>query len=190
VDHELARAFDHPTRAEIVDALAGGTATPRQLAAALGQGLSTISYHVTMLHQFRCIAVAKTERHRGAIEREYELVPPASTGYIPRQHVPPPLRDYASGAVLQQIMDSGVTALAAGTLDARDDSHLMCLSFAFDEQGWSEADELVRDTRTRLAAILARSTSRLAKTKEPGTPTTVVLANFESAREGRGNGHA
>lgn len=179
---ELAKVFDHPTRAAIVGALADGAATPKGLADTLDQQLSSVAYHVTVLHRHRCLAVVKTERRRGGLEREYELVPPASTGYIPRQEVPPPLRDYASGAVLQRIMDSGVTALADGALDSRDDGHLACLSFALDELAWADVDELMRETRTRLAAIVARAAPRLAKAGEPGVPATVVLAHFESRK--------
>jgi len=75
VDQELARALSSPTRARIVDALAEGGASPRQLAERLGEELSCVAYHVSLLRNMGCLGLAERKGGRGRVESVYELRP-------------------------------------------------------------------------------------------------------------------
>jgi DNA-binding transcriptional ArsR family regulator len=66
--------IDHPTRMAILDHLAGGhEASAKDLAAALGGTLSTVSYHVRALASAGAIEPTRTEQRHGALARYYRL---------------------------------------------------------------------------------------------------------------------
>jgi DNA-binding transcriptional ArsR family regulator len=71
-DNDLLVALRHPLRRRILQLMADGEATsPRQLAAALRQPLSNVSYHVRVLAERSAITLAETRPSRGSVEHLY-----------------------------------------------------------------------------------------------------------------------
>lgn len=67
-------AVGHPYRVEILRRfLATGTATPTDLATALGRPLSTLSYHVRFLADRGIVRLAGRTQRRGAVAHHYQL---------------------------------------------------------------------------------------------------------------------
>ncbi|MFL5897763.1 MAG: helix-turn-helix domain-containing protein [Solirubrobacterales bacterium] len=71
-DNELLTALRHPLRRRILGLMADGEPTsPRQLAAALRQPLSNVSYHVRILAERSAINLVETRPSRGSVEHLY-----------------------------------------------------------------------------------------------------------------------
>ncbi len=76
-------------------------------------------------------------------------------------------------------------ALAAGTLDARIDSHLTWVPLVLDQPGWSELAADLQWLRDRNVEINAQSAERLRKSGETPIHTTFAAAGFEGPPGGR-----
>jgi DNA-binding transcriptional ArsR family regulator len=71
-DNELLMALRHPLRQRILRELADGEArSPRELAAALRQPLSNVSYHVRVLAERGATILVATKPSRGSVEHFY-----------------------------------------------------------------------------------------------------------------------
>src|SRR5918998_6641238 len=72
-DPRVVKALAHPIRMKILTILDERTATPKDLAEALGLPLENVSYHVRTLKDFGFIKLEKTRQVRGAVEHHYKL---------------------------------------------------------------------------------------------------------------------
>lgn len=71
---QAAKAMAHPLRADIqAQLLEVGTASPNELAKALKEPLTNVSYHVRMMHDLNVLELVDTEPRRGALEHYYRL---------------------------------------------------------------------------------------------------------------------
>jgi DNA-binding transcriptional ArsR family regulator len=183
LDLNLSRALSNPLRVRIVCALEEGKAAPRDLASDLGEDLVRISYHLAILVRARCIRVAVTRRHRGAVEQIYELTPVAASGHVTRRHVPAGIRGHASAPILQELMDRGVAALEAGTLDRDEKSRLSCMPLELDAQGWKQVMEIMDETLERVSAVHEASAHRLRGIERAAIAGTIGVASFELPEE-------
>jgi DNA-binding transcriptional ArsR family regulator len=74
----LTNVLCHPRRAQILESLEEGAATPAQLAERVDQGIGQVAYHVAILTEAGCVrAVGGAEKKRKTVERAYEALPPA-----------------------------------------------------------------------------------------------------------------
>jgi len=71
LDKRIAKSVGHPLRIGIMRILSERTASPSELAEALGEGVSQVSYHVSELFKYGCVELVDTEPSRGAIEHFY-----------------------------------------------------------------------------------------------------------------------
>lgn len=60
MDAKVRQALTHPLRAELLDRLTTEEASPRQLAEALGTGVSRVAYHVAVLRKAGLVKGAAT----------------------------------------------------------------------------------------------------------------------------------
>ncbi len=71
-DNDLLVALRHPMRRDILRQMAGKEAvSPRELANALRQPLSNVSYHVRVLADRAAIALVRTKPVRGSVQHYY-----------------------------------------------------------------------------------------------------------------------
>jgi DNA-binding transcriptional ArsR family regulator len=71
-DNDLLVALRHPLRREILREMAGEEAiSPREIAAALQQPLSNVSYHVRVLADCAAVSLVKTKPVRGSMQHFY-----------------------------------------------------------------------------------------------------------------------
>ncbi len=83
-DQDLARAFAHPLRIQILQILGNGPSSPKQISDLLGEPLSNVSYHARVLSKCNCIQLIETRPARGAVEHIYQVKPHAAASG-PRQ---------------------------------------------------------------------------------------------------------
>jgi len=185
MSEEIAKALSHPLRAQIFTRLGERPGSAKQLSAELDHSLNNTSYHVRRLHELGLLRLVDTVKRRGATERIYAVAEKTPAGSLSRRQVPPSVRDRVSAPTLQEIIDAGIAALEAGTLDARDDSHLVCMPTALDAKGWEEVAAIMDKALSDISIARAQSAKRLAKADDKGIQTTIFIASFESPKPKR-----
>ena len=73
----MTKVLCHPRRAQILESLEKGAATPAQLAERVDQNVGQVAYHVAILSKAGCVRAVGDDEERDAIERAYEALPPA-----------------------------------------------------------------------------------------------------------------
>jgi len=180
LDQRLVHALAHPLRVSILEILCERVASPNALSADLDESLSHVAYHTRALNRCGALELVKTAQRRGATEHFYKARPGAFLGSPDWRRVPRSLRGGVSGASLDTLMDKAVTALAAGTLDAREDTTLTWMPLRLDREGWGEVAAILDETAERVLQAHTRSVERLAAGGEE-ISAVVALLNFESA---------
>jgi DNA-binding transcriptional ArsR family regulator len=180
IDPKLAKALAHPLRVRLLALLNGRVASPTELARELPERLGNVSYHVKVLLDFGCIELVKKEARRGAIEHFYRAVRRPFFSVPDWMSLPRSTQHDISGAVLEMIGQDARGALAAGTLNEREDSHLSRTPMVVDEQGWQDVASLLTDTLNRLIDIQAEASNRLAESGEESMFSRVGILHFKS----------
>ena len=183
VDPQLIRALGHPLRAHALGILNERTASPNELAKALGEGLSQVSYHVKVLSECGCIELVKTEPRRGAVEHYYRATAHAFLSDAEWAKLPASIREGMSGQLVQAIFNEVAAAFDVGTFDARDDRHVSWTPMVVDEEGWQEIVDATMDALERVYLIRTRSGERLEKRGEEGIRVSVSTLAFEAPEE-------
>jgi DNA-binding transcriptional ArsR family regulator len=179
VDQRLVKALAHPLRVQILMILNDRMASPNELSKELDEGLSQVSYHVKVLKDFECIEMVKTEPRRGAVEHYYRATARAFLGDQDWQHLPASIKPGMSASLLESMLEDIVSALHAGTFNARDDMHISWTPAKVDKQGWNDTVDLINETLERAMTIQADSASRMVKSGEEAIPATLILMHFE-----------
>jgi hypothetical protein len=178
VDPQLKRAFSQALRVEVLERIANGPASPRQIAEATGEPLARIAYHASVLRRTGCVEPVDPDSADSS-DCVYEictLLPSA-----PRIPLSNSTRGHALASVLRRLVNHGLAALKAGTLGASPDHAASCESMLLDERGWQETQAILAEAAERIAEAKAAAAARLAQSSEPGTPATVALTVFEAA---------
>jgi DNA-binding transcriptional ArsR family regulator len=164
----------------ILAALHKEVSSPNQLAKALEESVSNVSYHVKKLKEVKCIELVRTRQRRGATEHFYRATERAFFTDADWKQLPPSAQAGISGALLGLIGQDATEALMAGTLDAREDSHLSRTPLVIDEQGWEELASLLEDTLNRGLEIQEESATRMVEEKTEGIVSKLSILFFES----------
>jgi DNA-binding transcriptional ArsR family regulator len=181
ITQQLAKALAHPLRVRILTELHKGISSPNQLAQELGEPLGNVSYHVKTLLEYDCVELVKTEPRRGAVEHFYRATERAFLSDSDWAKIPASARKGISGVVLESIGQAATEAMAAGTIEARSDSHLSDTSLTLDAKGWTELNKVLGETLDRAREIQDEAEKRLADGKSDGIPTKLALMHFEVA---------
>ncbi len=73
IDQRLAKALTNSLRAQALNLIAEGVASPKAISERLGLDVRTVAYHVRVLRELECIELADTQQRRGAVEHIYRL---------------------------------------------------------------------------------------------------------------------
>lgn len=185
IDQRLVRALAHPLRVNILEILCDRVASPNALSEDLGAGLSHVAYHTRALNRCGALELVETAQRRGATEHFYKATPDAFLGSPAWRKVPRSVRGGVSGASLEILIDKAVTALAAGTIDEREDTTLTWMPLRVDRKGWDEVTRILDEAADRVLGAQTRSARRLAKGKGEEISTVVAMLNFETANSRR-----
>src|SRR5919107_1369057 len=122
-DPRLVKALAHPIRMKILNILDERTATPKELAAALGLPLENVSYHVRTLKDFGFIKLEKTRQVRGAVEHHYKLAARPQIGEKLWAETPRVVQEAMTDAHLEALVDLLGQAALQGGFDTNE-SHM------------------------------------------------------------------
>ena len=180
IDETLISAVAHPLRVRALSFLSERPASPKEIAAELGAEVGNVSYHVRELERVGLIELIDEKKRRGAIEHFYRAVRPPLLDDAEWEKLGPEERLGISTWIIQLTMADAAEALRAGSLEARDDSHLSRVPLLLDEKGWRELVKIQKEALWATLDIRAASAARLAEADgEEGFPATAALACFE-----------
>lgn len=179
ITQQLAKALAHPLRVRILSSLHNGISSPNQLAQELEEPLGNVSYHVKTLLEYDCVELVKTEPRRGAVEHFYRATDRAFLSDSDWAKIPASARKGISGALLESIGHSATEAMAAGTIEARSDSHLTETPLQLDKKGWSDLNKVLADAVAKAGAIQKEAAQRLADADGETISTKLAIMHFE-----------
>ncbi len=184
ISQKMGWAYAHPVRARALMFLGSRIASPREIAAELGEPLGKVSYHVRTLRDAGLIELVETDGSRGGVEHFYQATQLAivETEAAIEQN----LEERAtSSAVVINLMVTDVAAAAeGGTLDARPERVLVRYHASVDEQGWNELSELYTNSMYRSIAIQKESAERVRESGESAIQVSVHNLVFEMPTAG------
>ena len=158
-DPRLVKALAHPIRIRILNILDDKTATPKQLAEALGLPLENVSYHVRTLKDFGFIKLERTRQVRGAVEHHYKLAARPQIGDKLWSETPRVVQEALVDAHLEALVGLLGQAAMQGGFDIAE-AHVARHSLALDDEGLKEASKVLRESYDKLEAISEQSRKR------------------------------
>ncbi len=182
VSPQLAAALSHPTRVGVMSILVEGPASPRQLAAEIGEPLNNVTYHVNQLRQLGCIELDRTERRAGGrvIEHFYRASQRAYFDDDAWATLGDRERLGVIWSIVRMIAKDITTAMTSGTFFADYDIHISRSPMSVDDEGWDEIADLLNRTTKELFEIEGRVEERCAEGAEASIHTKVEMLQFRS----------
>jgi DNA-binding transcriptional ArsR family regulator len=183
----LAAAMSHRTRMFAMTVLWEREASPREIAAELGEPVNNVTYHVKQLLNLGWIELVAQRPARGGrvVEHFYKAVKDsvfsdAELASLDREQL------WQIDTSIMRSMSKDISeAMISGTFFARDDNQLTRIPLEVDEQGWEETKEILERALEELLAMRRTVLERVAESGEQTTPTKVEIIHFESPRPKR-----
>jgi DNA-binding transcriptional ArsR family regulator len=182
-DRRLVRAISHPIRHRVLVALTERVASPKELAAELGEPLGNVSYHTRVLAQMGAIELVKTEQRRGALEHYYRAIMRPYFDDATWAQIPVSTRRALFDQDLDHLWNDVVEAAKSGGLD-HPRAHVSWTALDLDEQGLNDLADLLGATLERALDIEAEVAGRRGKAGDdegPGLRTELGILHFERA---------
>jgi DNA-binding transcriptional ArsR family regulator len=176
LDPRLLRAVAHPLRFRVLTRLNEVVASPKELSDELGEPLTNVAYHVTVLHRLGAIELVRTTPRRGATEHHYRAVLRPVLDDRDWAQLPRSTQKALTGTMLADALGDLRRAADAGMLEARDDWHLSYTTLTLDEAGWRELGTLMGEVLERALELQEQAgddpiAARLTMFLYEGAPT-------------------
>jgi hypothetical protein len=180
-DPRLAAAMTHPIRLQTMRVLAERTATPREIAAEIGEPTNNVAYHVNILAKLGCVELIELRPARGGrvAEHVYRAAQLAYFDDTAWDRLGEKEKLNVVAAIMHQVTEDVAKAMATGTFYEPDDNHLSHSPMVVDREGWRETIDLLAETLDRLAAIQERVDARSDGTG-PTMLAKVAMLHFRS----------
>lgn len=158
-------------------------ATPREVAAQIGEPVNNVAYHVKVLLRLNCIELVEKRQARGGRVEEHLY------GAAQRYQVwdAPAWERLSEGekldvaqAILHHVAQDIAEAMATGTFYEDLDNHISRMPMTLDQEGWDEVVSLLQGTLDTLFDIQARADERRVGSEEPVNHAKVEILHFRS----------
>jgi DNA-binding transcriptional ArsR family regulator len=181
IDPRIVRALSHPIRHRVLVALNERVASPKELAAELGEPLGNVSYHTRVLAQLGCIELVSTTQRRGALEHYYRAVMRPYFDDAAWARIPLSTRRALFDHELDRLWSHVAEAAAAGGFD-HPRAHVSWTLLDLDEQGLNDLADVLGSAVDRALEIQAECAGRRVELGEdagPGLRTELGILHFE-----------
>lgn len=175
---QLLKGLSHPVRAECLTALAERVASPRELAEALDEDLSNVSYHVRVLSELGLIELVSEEPVRGAVAHFYKAVERPLVSAPDWEKMPRGVQKAFSMHSWDALIKAATEAIEKGTFDNRPDRHLTRTTLLLDSEGFSRLSKAMDELLELVFEEQAASAERMNKSGEEPIRTTAATALF------------
>lgn len=182
VSPQLAAALSHPTRVGVMSVLVEGPASPRQLAAEIGEPLNNVTYHVNQLRELGCIELDRTERRAGGrvLERFYRACQRAYFDEAAWEVLDEGERLGLIWSVIRLISKDITTAMCSGSFFDGYDANITRSPMKVDDAGWDEITDLLTRATKELFEIEERVAERCVDGADASINTKVEMLHFRS----------
>lgn len=169
----------HPTREQCWFILGERAASPKQMAAELGEEIPHVWYHVNKLKQAQAIEVVERRPvgNGNNVETFYRAIAPGFTA--DHTGVSKPKRESITMSIMRFIFANIFLAIRERTFDSRPDRVLVRAPGEVDDQGFSEAQRILDGAYEQIDQVYGESANRLAESGERPIPVTVITMLFE-----------
>lgn len=179
VNYRQMFALSKKERVRIFAILCERIASPKEIASELSEGLSQVSYHVSVLRESRLIVLDHKVPRRGAMQHFYRaavptLIPPGAW-----DHLPPAMRRTISVSILEEFFADSAASMEAGIFD-QSPGELSWTPLILDAEGLEEFGALTKDFLESVLDLQSKVSKR--KPGKDAKTATVFLASFLSAR--------
>jgi DNA-binding transcriptional ArsR family regulator len=172
------KALGYPLRHTIFRIISERVASPVEISREIDEPVSNISHHMRVLVDLRFAEEVDSQPRRGATEHFYRAIAKPWIDTSDWDGMPEGARKTFMGEAVEMILTDASRALIAGTMGEDSNFVLGRDRPTFDEQGYTEARELVDETLLKLAEIEKESTNRRAKSGEAGIIASIAQACF------------
>jgi DNA-binding transcriptional ArsR family regulator len=180
IEEPLRKALTHNVRIQILWILNERAASASELAADLSCGLNTITGHLKVLKEAGCVEVVDEVVRGNAVQRFYKASAQVFLDSVEWPKIPPTVQLGMRVVLLQNLMDDAVEAVAHGTFDSRDESHMSWTPMIIDEEGREELTEILTRALNEALALQKRADERLAAGDETGFCYSVSILGYPS----------
>jgi DNA-binding transcriptional ArsR family regulator len=183
LDPRIVRALSHPVRHRVLVALNERTASPKELAAELGEPLGNVSYHTRVLAQLGCIELVSTAQRRGALEHYYRAVMRPYFDDAAWARIPLSTRRALFDQDLERLWSHAAEAASAGGFD-HPRAHVSWTALDLDEKGLNALADVLGAALERALEIQGESAGRQVERGDEADPTVrteLGLLHFERA---------
>lgn len=183
VDQGFVKSLSHELRVEILTILTERMASPNELAKMLDEGLSQVSYHVTVLKDYERIELVKTEPRRGAVEHYYRATSKTLLPAKTWRGVKKGLRAVIGGGLASDLFNDLADALTAKKLTEAG-SHICRMPLVLDAEGRRNVEAMAERFTKGVEDEQRASAARMANGSGSGvTGYTVGVLAFEDSRD-------
>jgi hypothetical protein len=158
-------------------------ASPKELAAELGEPLGNVSYHTRVLAQLGCIELVSTTQRRGALEHHYRAVMRPYFDDAAWAQIPASTRRSLFDSELDRLWNDVAEAAKDGGFD-NPRAHVSWTAIDIDEQGFNDLADLLGTVVERALEIQAESAGRRTEQGDGAGPEVraeIGLLHFERA---------
>ncbi len=180
------KAMSHPVRAAVLRILAERTASPAEMARALDEELSNVSYHTKQLVEFECAELVSTRPVRGALEHFYRATERHLIDTDDWEALDPIMAEDLVCEFMQKILDDFVASVRAQIIGSDKDFHLTRTPLVLDEEGLQEALQAHERARLEILEIEASSARRIAESGGQGVNVSTSQGCFKMPDPKRG----
>jgi len=184
VGPDLIKGLDHVVRQHVLLATILGEVSPKELAAALGEELSQVSYHVKVLRDdCRLIEETRTEPRRGAVEHFYRATAKTLLPAKAWRRLKAGLRAVVGAGQANDLFNDLAAALKAGKLQGKHD-HIARTPLILDGEGQRKVKAIAERATREIEDEQQATAKRLAGANGSGGETAgyvFALLAFEAA---------
>jgi DNA-binding transcriptional ArsR family regulator len=183
IDHEMAKALSHPERVRIMSefsALGRAGLSASSYARRYDMDVSYVAHHFRSLAKWGLIEEVATKRVRGAVETIYRSKRKLIMVGACWEALPLEFREGMSGRTMNNLMNTVMDAVKAGTFEARPEERALGWDkITLDERGWKKLAVAFRQLMDIAAEASEESEARLAETGDDPILAAWGLLLFE-----------
>lgn len=169
----------HPYRVEIMAMLERGSASPSDVARAIGVPTEKLAYHFRVLSNAGVIELEERLQVRGAVKHRYRMVQKPRISEEAWAKLPAVAKEVMVANSLDHTMRVTMAAVVSGGMDKPE-----CLvsrrALRVDRQGYREVFEILEAALAEVKAVEARAAVRLDAHETDEEPATVVALLFDT----------
>jgi len=185
IDRRLVQLASNPVGIRALEFLAGRSASPKEIATALGLSLASAHEQVGELQKLGLIEPAGRRTVNGEVEGLYRAIALPMWNNEEANELSLQERRQLAAWIAQTIGCDVVDALNAGTFNARPDTHISRTRFIVDAQGWRELNRIQDEALDASFEVQASSAERLAESDEEGVHVMGAMLSVEMPRPSR-----